>query len=306
MADRAQRGRKPMNEPAAKATTATMRAENTLAIWEREPEAMPAAVRDMEAEHGGQPMRPTNALARPKVRISPSGDGAGASPAENASTHSRDSSDTTTAMAKAARSSATMSRPSGSTVAIWGSVPDTCGRKTMGSPAAASPLHSRAAATSTTMAEGTFGKKRFRRYMPAMHRADTTAQAHEAPGRHETMAATFDTMVPEVSAVVPRSSGIWPMTTVIAMPNMNPCMTGSGMRRMSRPAPAQPSSRRNSAVRSVSRGMAATTASWPTMPAAASIEAVMAAAAESMPKTTRRVPVSSPKASGATMEAHRP
>ena len=57
--------------------------------------------------------------------------------------------------------------------------------------------------------------------MPAMHRADTTAQAHEAPGRHEAMAATFDTMVPEVSAVVPRSSGIWPMTTVIAMPNMN-------------------------------------------------------------------------------------
>lgn len=52
--------------------------------------------------------------------------------------------------------------------------------------------------------------------------------------------------------------------------------------------------------------MAATMASWPTMPAAASIEAVIAAAAESMPKTTRRVPVSSPKASGATMEAHRP
>ena len=78
----------------------------------------------------------------------------------------------------------------------------------MGSPAAASPLHSRAAATSTTMAEGTFGKKRFKRYMPAMHRADTTAQAHEAPGRHEAMAAIFDTMVPEVSAVVPRSSGI--------------------------------------------------------------------------------------------------
>ena len=62
----------------------------------------------------------------------------------------------------------------------------------MGSPPPpAKPLHSRAAATSTTMAEGTFGKKRFRRYMPAMHRADTTAQAHEAPGRHETMAATF-------------------------------------------------------------------------------------------------------------------
>ena len=149
-------------------------------------------------------------------------------------------------MAKAARSSATMSSPSGSTVAIWGSVPDTCGRKTMGSPPAASPLHTSAAATSTTMAEGTFGKKRFRRYMPAMQRADTTAQAHEAPGRHETMATTFDTMAPEVSAVVPRSSGTWPMTTVSAMPKMNPCMTGSGIRRIRRPAPAQPSSSRNS------------------------------------------------------------
>ena len=122
------------------------------------------------------------------------------------------------------------------------------------------------------------------------------------------MATTFDTMAPEVSAVVPRSSGTWPMTTVSAMPKMNPCMTGSGIRRIRRPAPAQPSSSRNSAVRSVSRGMAETMASWPwaAMPAAASIEAVMAAAAESMPKTTRRVPVSSPKASGATMEAHRP
>ena len=112
-------------------------------------------------------------------------------------------------------------------------------------------------------------------------------------------------MAPEVSAVVPRSSGTWPMTTVSAMPKINPCMTGSGIRRIRRPAPAQLSSSRNSAVRSVSRGMAETMASWPwaAMPAAASIEAVMA---ESMPKTTRRGPVSSPKASGATMEVHRP
>ena len=36
------------------------------------------------------------------------------------------------------------------------------------------------------------------------------------------MAATFDTMAPEVSAVVPRSSGTSPMTTVSAMPKMNP------------------------------------------------------------------------------------
>ena len=179
MADRAQRGRKPMNEPAAKATTATMRAENTLATWEREPEAMPAAVRDMEAEHGGQPMRPTSALARPKVRISPSGDGAGASPAENASTHSKDSNDTTTAMAKAARSSATMSSPSGSTVAIWGSVPDTCGRKTMGSPAAASPLHSKRGRDEHHDGRGHFREEA----LQEIHASDAESRHHGAGPR---------------------------------------------------------------------------------------------------------------------------
>ncbi len=191
MADKAQRGRKPINEPAAKATTATMRAENTLAIWEREPEAMPAAVRDMEAEHGGQPMRPTNALARPKVRTSPSGDGAGASPAE---TPRRTAGIPATPPPRWRRrpGAAPRCRDPRAAPSRYGKRARHLREKDDGKPAAAaSPLHSRAAATSTTMAEGTFGKKRFRRYMPAMHRADTTAQAHEAPGRHETMAATF-------------------------------------------------------------------------------------------------------------------
>ena len=92
-----------------------------------------------------------------------------------------------------------------------------------------------------------------------------------------------------MSAVVPSSSGTWPATTVSAMPKMNPCTTGWGTRCTNRPARASPSSSRNNAVSRVSHGMAAIMASGDARPMVASMEAVMAAAAESMPKTTRRV-----------------
>ena len=113
-----------------------MRAENTLAIWEEGAQAMPAAVRDMEAKHGGQPMRPTNALARPKVRTSPSGDGAGASPAETPrrtagipATPPRDGEG-----GQEQRHDVETLRQHRRDM---GSVPDTCGEKDDGKPAAA-------------------------------------------------------------------------------------------------------------------------------------------------------------------------
>lgn len=104
----------------------------------------------------------------------------------------------------------------------------------------------------------------------------------------------------------PRRSGNCPTITVIAIPKMKPWTTGTGIIFNSLPAPTPRKSIKNNAANRVRIGMAAMAAFDDETPTSANMDAVIAMAAESIPKTTLRVDVNMANASGAMMDAHRP